>query len=506
MKLLLTIAMTCAVANAQWPDTPEMNLGICTASGEQAITKLAATADGGCYVSWFDNRGGGYDVYLQRLDALGNAKWETNGIMIADRNYSSTMDFDLAIDASGNAVVVYRQSFLSGDGIVVSRVDPSGTILWNTTVQGAGSFVASPVITAINDDVVVGWTSDNVSNFQRLNSEGTMLWSEPPSVDDPAGGTISVADIQTSTNGSVIASFVQYTSFWGNKQLKAERITSDGILVWEQQVAVMLDNSLQIGAYPDFISDGNGGGFFTWYGVNPLQCFATRISSDGIMWLAGQVQVASSFGSTERVDPVGVRDGDEFVVFFRPQDNSQNEDGIAAQRFSSDGARLWGNAGVSLKPTSSSPQYGSFAAATTDQGVVLFFDESSSWGNDVINGIHVDASGNTVWLVSVSSTPSSKSRTVAAGVDGGALLAWQDDRSGSNDIYGQRMNSDGSCGNSASCDADLNGDGIVNVSDLLQVIGSWGPCGISCPEDIDGDGTVGVSDVLSIIADWGVCN
>jgi hypothetical protein len=268
----------------------------------------------------------------------------------------------------------------------------------------------------------------------------------------------------------------------------------------------MLDNSLQIGAYPDFISDGNGGGFFTWYGVNPLQCFATRISSDGIMWLAGQVQVASSLGSTERVNPVGVRDGDEFVVFFRPQDNGQNEDGIAAQRFSSDGALLWGNAGVSLKPTSSSPQYGSFAAATTDQGVVLFFDESSSWGNDVINGIHVDASGNTVWLVSVSSTPSSKSRTVAAGVDGGALLAWQDDRSGSNDIYGQRMNSDGSCGNSASCDADLNGDGIVNVGDLLQVIGAWGPCSISCPEDIDGDGTVGVSDVLSIIADWGACN
>ena len=82
MRLLLFIALTCSPAIAQWPDTPDMNLGICTASGEQAITKLATTDDGGCYVSWFDNQGGGYDVYLQRLDALGNAMWETNGIMI----------------------------------------------------------------------------------------------------------------------------------------------------------------------------------------------------------------------------------------------------------------------------------------------------------------------------------------------------------------------------------------------------------------------------------------
>jgi hypothetical protein len=162
-----------------------------------------------------------------------------------------------------------------------------------------------------------------------------------------------------------------------------------------------------------------------------------------------------------------------------------------------------------LKPTSSSPQYGSFATAKTDQGVALFFTESSSWGNDVVNGASLDVDGNSQWLpdfISVASTPSGKSRMVAAPTGDGLVLAWQDDRNGSNDTYGQRVNSDGTLGNGARCDADLNGDGIVNVSDLLQVIGSWGPCDISCPEDIDGDGIVGVSDVLSIIADWGVCN
>jgi len=46
-------------------------------------------------------------------------------------------------------------------------------------------------------------------------------------------------------------------------------------------------------------------------------------------------------------------------------------------------------------------------------------------------------------------------------------------------------------------------DGLVNVNDLLAVIGFWGsdgPIG-----DINFDGTVGVDDLLTIIANWGPC-
>ena len=50
--------------------------------------------------------------------------------------------------------------------------------------------------------------------------------------------------------------------------------------------------------------------------------------------------------------------------------------------------------------------------------------------------------------------------------------------------------------------ADINGDGTVNVDDLLLVIGSWGPCS-KCPADINGDGQVGVDDLLAVISAWG---
>lgn len=54
--------------------------------------------------------------------------------------------------------------------------------------------------------------------------------------------------------------------------------------------------------------------------------------------------------------------------------------------------------------------------------------------------------------------------------------------------------------------ADLNGDGVVNVPDLLALLGAWGPCDEKrddCPADLDGDGEVGTADLLILLANWG---
>lgn len=50
---------------------------------------------------------------------------------------------------------------------------------------------------------------------------------------------------------------------------------------------------------------------------------------------------------------------------------------------------------------------------------------------------------------------------------------------------------------------DLNGDGYVNVSDLLILLGAWGECGKTCPADLNDDGWVDVSDLLIMFANWG---
>jgi len=52
------------------------------------------------------------------------------------------------------------------------------------------------------------------------------------------------------------------------------------------------------------------------------------------------------------------------------------------------------------------------------------------------------------------------------------------------------------------CPADFDGDGNVNVNDMLRVISDWGGTGRA---DINGDSTVNVSDLLFLLDSWGDC-
>ena len=61
------------------------------------------------------------------------------------------------------------------------------------------------------------------------------------------------------------------------------------------------------------------------------------------------------------------------------------------------------------------------------------------------------------------------------------------------------------------CAADVSppitGDNVVNVSDLLAVIGTWGACS-GCAADFvpaHGNAQVNVSDLLGVISAWGAC-
>ena len=62
-------------------------------------------------------------------------------------------------------------------------------------------------------------------------------------------------------------------------------------------------------------------------------------------------------------------------------------------------------------------------------------------------------------------------------------------------IYSQIDNS------SEPCVGDLNEDGIVDVSDLLAIIGAWG----TPDADITGDNMTDVSDLLVAIGAYGQC-
>jgi hypothetical protein len=91
-----------------------------------------------------------------------------------------------------------------------------------------------------------------------------------------------------------------------------------------------------------------------------------------------------------------------------------------------------------------------------------------------------------------------------------AVAAWAVGRSPSQLVMKQ----------STVCYGDLDGSGVIDAADLLQLLASWGPCpgpyvaevpGVYlCPEDLTGptgfvDGWVGVPDLLLILGAWDGC-
>ena len=50
---------------------------------------------------------------------------------------------------------------------------------------------------------------------------------------------------------------------------------------------------------------------------------------------------------------------------------------------------------------------------------------------------------------------------------------------------------------------DVDGNGVVDVEDLLAVILDWGPCSTKqCFADLTGDGLVGADDLVAVILGW----
>ncbi len=52
---------------------------------------------------------------------------------------------------------------------------------------------------------------------------------------------------------------------------------------------------------------------------------------------------------------------------------------------------------------------------------------------------------------------------------------------------------------------DLDGDGVVGITDFLMLLGEWGPCADcgSCSADLVGDCNVGITDLLALLSNWG---
>ena len=282
--LVLTLASS---AWAQWSSDPSKNLALSDIPGaDQVQPKVLPLPNNSWYVSWFNNNPNdpppnGYDVYYQMLDPNGYEQFPHDGIQVARLTLSSTEDYGLAIDGSGNALLAFQDDRKDPNNpqITAAKMSPSGQPLWGPSgisLTFDSGFHASPKITATSDgNIVVGWTTDSAVILQKLDPNGHPLWvgrtafEYGVTIQEP-GFNYSLADLHASDNGSVIVSWVRNKGFGSNNYLYANKVSASGQLMWGAgHVKVFDGGSLQFGEFPYFTPDGSGGAVFSWYSSSP---------------------------------------------------------------------------------------------------------------------------------------------------------------------------------------------------------------------------------------------
>jgi hypothetical protein len=453
---------------AGWSDDPAQNLVIADRAGEETQAKILARADGGFYVSWFDNTDGGYDLRLQRLDAAGVEQWAHNGIVVADRSYSSTTDYGFAVDTDGNALLSFQccTQNAADERIVAARIAPDGSAIWSgggipVSTVGEGAAVSAIAAMSDGDAVVIWMNSAGAGRAQKLDPAGSPRWGATGvSLPGPSAGLKFIADVKPSSNGDAIIA-------WSNQQgstriLRAQKLAAaTGAAQWGNDgVRVAEVGNLQAGYFPKMVVDGSGGVVFGYYDaagvswnvrVQHLDATGTRLfGNEGV--LATTDTTRGHYSPAVTFDAAS---GDTHIVWVDGQTIAQQAyDGLYAQRINAAGVRQYANEGRVIVPmtqsTDGANSLSQLVALSVPNGfIAAWVTGNTSVTDQRISTLRLDNAGNFAWPQPVALKTSATTTSRLAGAistSGYAAFTWgdaPDNSSAGRDIRAQKLPFDG---------------------------------------------------------------
>jgi hypothetical protein len=384
---------------------------VCTAFGHQRLyhsstgttgfTPLVADGDGGVWIVWQDERAfasNQRDIYLQRLDADGRPRFQTDGLPVAARPGMEDQP-TLCLDGAGGVFVVWQDRTVDPvfSDLHGQRVGPDGELLWNGGVP-------LPL-------VVVGWdqkgpsvSPDGTGGFflawvdarddvgdiyaQRFAADGQPLWQAghvPVAVASDGQDAVVAAHAD---DGALLLAWVDRRG--GGPDIYAQKLApGDGSALWTangRAVCTATDSQFR----PALAGDGEGGAIIAWFDYRNasgppwnLDIYAQRITAAGAAaWTHDGVQVCGAPGPQRDVAIAADGQGGAFLVWEDDRLLTGRED-IYAQRIDRNGQSLWTDDGVPVCLASGNQQRP--AVALGAGGVITAWrdDRAVLWQPDI---------------------------------------------------------------------------------------------------------------------------
>jgi hypothetical protein len=462
-------------ANAQWSNNPLINTTICNVNGMQLLPKVAATPDGGSYISWFDGRSGNLDVYIQRLDVNGVNQFAANGLLVSSHPQNSWIgEYDLISDANNNAILVFSDKRNSTTDTIINpfayKISPAGSFLWGANGVALSNTSASYQMwpkAAISSDggIFVTWwmaMGDNSGVYvQKLSDGGVLQWAAPLIFTPVVMTKYLYPDIVGSDNGSAIVSWVSGPidttgSFIPDlKTIQSAKVASGGTVSWTKDVFTRNEPTIPPYVVPRIYSDGNNGAYFSWFFGITFQRVTSaysHISPSGNYLLADTFAIVSTNNNGMQFEPditFNPSNGDVYS-FWTESNLGQQVWGLYGQRFNSSGVRMWSDTGKAIVPLGV-PQQFYISANFYNGNVTVGYEEALTGVIQHIKSFSINPDGNLVWGINfVSNAPSAKEQLVSSMTSSGmTVYAWEDNRGlapNQSDIYAQNVKPDGTLG------------------------------------------------------------
>ncbi len=328
-------------------------------------------------------------------------------------------------------------------------------VLWesvdnNTPICLAANSQSFPqIISDGNGGAIITWAdSRSGSNYhiyaQRVDSTGAVKWTNNGVAICTASNT---ADPRLTSDGYGGAIITWSDGRNGYEDIYAQRVNSTGSVKWTSNgVAICTSEMREI--FPQIISDGSGGAIITWQdydNVSHYNIYAQRVDSTGaVKWANNGVVISSTLYSEENPQITSDGSGGAIITWQVPR---SGQDDIYAQRVDSTGAVKWTSNGVAICTATGQQNEPQIISDGSGGAIITWEDPRSGSGYDIYARC-VDSAGTVKWTsngvaICTASNNQRDPQLISDG-SGGAIITWYDYRNISNrDIYAQYINCTG---------------------------------------------------------------
>lgn len=301
---------------------------------------------------------------------------------------------------------------------------------------------------------IIVWYDDRNGLFnadifaQRINAAGVIQWA----TNGVAVSTVSASDqylpnVVSDGAGGAIISWQDFRNGQNNPDIYAQRINASGVVQWTAN-GVAICNAANEQFSASIVSDGAGGAILSWQDSRtPLNTdiYAQRIDAAGaVQWAADGVAISAASG-TQSVPNI-VADGAGGAIIAWQDYRNGNVSDIYAQRINSGGFVQWAADGIVVSSETGEQQFPSIVSDNNNGAIITWQDFRSGIAD--IYAQRLDGLGTVQWPPSgvpiCTATSYQYNPVIASDGANGAIITWYDVRNGNQDIFAQRVNAAGS--------------------------------------------------------------